>query len=99
MSTPVALITGGGSGIGLAVAEHLIRFHGFKVAIADIVQERVTEQASRLGSDSCLALHLDVTDYDSLCKAFVQTFECILGVTVRGHNNVDQDGLRRTNPH
>ncbi|KAF2168161.1 hypothetical protein M409DRAFT_65664 [Zasmidium cellare ATCC 36951] len=75
MSTPIALITGGGSGIGLAVAEHLIQFHGYKVAIADIVKERATEQAARLGSDHCLALHADVTDYDSQAKAFVQTFE------------------------
>lgn len=75
MSSPVALITGGGSGIGLAVAEHLIQFHGFRVAIADIVKERGKEQAARLGADHCLPLHLDVTDYDSQCKAFTQTFE------------------------
>ncbi|KAK4504914.1 hypothetical protein PRZ48_002877 [Zasmidium cellare] len=75
MSKPVALITGGGSGIGLAIAEHLIHFHGYKVAIADILQERATAQAARLGSDHCLAVHADVTDYDSQCKAFVQAFE------------------------
>ncbi|CAK4031120.1 Cis-2,3-dihydrobiphenyl-2,3-diol dehydrogenase [Lecanosticta acicola] len=75
MSTPIALITGGGSGIGLAVAEHLINFHGYRVAIADVVAERVKENASRLGDDTCLPLHLDVTNYGALSKAFVQTFE------------------------
>ena len=74
-TNPVALITGGGSGIGLAVAEHLINFHGYRVAIADIVAERVKENASRLGDDNCLALQLDVADYEALSKAFVQTFE------------------------
>lgn len=75
MSTPVALITGGGSGIGLSVAEHLIQFHGYKVAIADIDAERVKTQANNLGTERCLALHLDVAEYTALATAFTQTFE------------------------
>jgi 15-hydroxyprostaglandin dehydrogenase (NAD) len=74
MSAPVALVTGGGSGIGLALAEHLISVHGYKVAIADVVESRVREQATRLGTDNCLPLHLDVTDYDAYAQAFQQVF-------------------------
>ncbi|KAK3111683.1 hypothetical protein LTR53_012815 [Teratosphaeriaceae sp. CCFEE 6253] len=77
MSKPVALITGGGSGIGLAVAEHLIQFYGYRVAVLDVNAERGKVEADRLnaGSDSCLFLHVDVTDYDQQAKAFQQTFE------------------------
>lgn len=75
MSTPVALITGGASGIGFAVAEHLVQFHGYKVAICDIVEARVKSQSAALGPEHCLGLCVDVTDYDTLAKAFVQTYE------------------------
>ncbi|PPJ57018.1 hypothetical protein CBER1_00479 [Cercospora berteroae] len=74
MSSPVAFITGGGSGIGLAVAEHLIQFYGYRVAIADIVGERAKEQAARLG-DNCLGLHLDISDYSAQANAFLKTWE------------------------
>ena len=75
MGSPVALVTGGGSGIGLAVAEHLINQHGYKVAIIDIDSQRASEESSRLGSQNCLGITADVTDYDEQSRAFVQAFE------------------------
>lgn len=74
MSSPVAIVTGGGSGIGFAIAEHLIQFHGYKVAIFDLDEQRIQAQAAKLG-DNCLALRVDVTDYDKQAKAFLQTWE------------------------
>ena len=75
MDSPVALVTGGASGIGLAVTEHLIHHHGYKVAIVDIVPERVKEQSERLGSAACLGIQADISDYDQQANAFLQTFE------------------------
>ncbi|KAK4553864.1 hypothetical protein LTR86_009039 [Recurvomyces mirabilis] len=77
MARPVALITGGGSGIGLAVAEHLINFYGYKVAILDINAERGKTESGRInaGVDNCLFLQADVSNYDQQAKAFQQAFE------------------------
>lgn len=74
MSSPVAIVTGGGSGIGFTIAEHLIQFYGYKVAILDLDELRAKDQAAKLG-DNCLAVHADVTDYDQQAKAFLQTWE------------------------
>lgn len=75
MSSPVALVTGGGSGIGLGVTEHLINHHGYRVAIIDRDAKRVKEESERLGSNNCLGIACDVTDYNAQCQAFVQAFE------------------------
>jgi 15-hydroxyprostaglandin dehydrogenase (NAD) len=77
MARPVALVTGGGSGIGLAITEHLVNFYGYRVAILDIDAERGQTETNRLNaaSDSCLFLHVDVSNYEQQAKAFQQTFE------------------------
>lgn len=75
MNSPVALVTGGGSGIGLGVTEHLINLHGYRVAIVDRDAKRVKAESERLGSNNCLGIQGDVTNYEDQCKAFVQAFE------------------------
>ena len=75
MTSPVALVTGGGSGIGLGVTEHLINQHGYRVAILDRDPTRVKEESARLGSHKCLGIVGDITSYEVQCTAFTQTFE------------------------
>ena len=66
----IAFVTGGGSGIGLGMARAFLA-NGLKVAIGDVREDRLDrarETFSSYGSDF-IALHVDVTEYDSLVKA------------------------------
>ncbi len=54
----VALVTGGGSGLGAATARHLAG-RGARVAILDFDQARAAAVASEIGG---IALHVDVSD-------------------------------------
>ncbi|MBU6267132.1 MAG: SDR family oxidoreductase [Sphingomonadales bacterium] len=56
----VAVVTGGGSGIGAGIAEALLE-KGAKVAIADISAAHLAEESARLGG-KVLTVVLDVTD-------------------------------------
>ncbi|MET0902724.1 MAG: SDR family NAD(P)-dependent oxidoreductase [Acidimicrobiales bacterium] len=59
----VAVVTGGGSGVGLAVSHHLAR-HGHRVAVLDVVASAAEEAAESLrstGADS-IAAEVDVAD-------------------------------------
>ena len=56
----VAIVTGGGSGIGRAVAERVVA-EGGQVAVGDIDEERLGDVAAVLG-DACATLRCDVTD-------------------------------------
>jgi NAD(P)-dependent dehydrogenase (short-subunit alcohol dehydrogenase family) len=66
----VAFITGGGSGIGLGMAQVFMRA-GMKVVIADIRQEFLDQAMARLGSasGSVHAVRLDVTDRAAMARA------------------------------
>jgi NAD(P)-dependent dehydrogenase (short-subunit alcohol dehydrogenase family) len=72
----LALITGGGGGIGSAVGEGLAAF-GAKVVIADIFDEQAEDVVKKIGEagGEASALHLDVVDLhgmdasiDTLCQ-------------------------------
>lgn len=56
----VALVTGGGQGIGKGIAQRLVR-DGMRVIVADIDEEAAEETAAEYGA-SCIAVAVDVAD-------------------------------------
>ncbi len=56
-----AIITGGVSGLGLAVAQHLVK-HGGKVALFDVNDEKGAAAVAELGTDKAIFIKTDVTD-------------------------------------
>lgn len=72
MSKPSALITGGGSGIGQALAEHLVK-KGWKVTIADINEANGKATAESLGPNASF-VRTDVTDFDQQVAMFKHAF-------------------------
>jgi NAD(P)-dependent dehydrogenase (short-subunit alcohol dehydrogenase family) len=62
-----AFVTGGASGIGLAVVRALVR-EGARVAIADISEDWLADAVAELG-EAVLAVPLDVTDREGWARA------------------------------
>ena len=71
----VALVTGGGAGIGRAIAQRYIR-EGARVAIADINADLVRQTAKEIGAHPVVA---DVTDRQSI-DAMLSDIEQNIGV-------------------
>jgi rhamnulose-1-phosphate aldolase/alcohol dehydrogenase len=65
----VALVTGAGSGIGRAVAEHLAA-RGAAVAVLDLDGQAAEKVAEGIGKDTGLGLEADVSDEASVAAAF-----------------------------
>ena len=63
--TSSVLITGAGSGIGLAIAEHFIKKDYF-VTVTDINEAQLQQARNRLLNDRCQFLPLDVTQASSV---------------------------------
>ena len=61
LSQARAIVTGGVSGLGLAVAQHLVA-HGGKVALFDVNEEKGAAAAAELGADKAIFIKTDVTD-------------------------------------
>lgn len=86
-SGKVALITGGGQGIGQAIAERL-HADGFKVAIADLNIETARKVADRLGGKNggAIAVQVDVADRSSVYAAVDQAVSALGGFDVIVNN-------------
>jgi 15-hydroxyprostaglandin dehydrogenase (NAD) len=67
----VALITGGGSGMGLAVSRYLAG-KGWKISSADLNQQRGESAAKELDG---IFTKTDVTKYEDQAKAFSNTWD------------------------
>ncbi|WP_084355744.1 SDR family NAD(P)-dependent oxidoreductase [Novosphingobium lentum] len=80
----VAIVTGGGGGIGSAVARRLVS-EGARVAVADIFEESAKRVAETLG-DAAIAVAFDAADADSV-KALVEQTVSHFGKLDILHNN------------
>lgn len=69
----VAVITGGGSGIGAATA-HLLAAEGASVVVADIIGERAETVAAEVG-DAALAVTADISVEDDVIRMIDATLE------------------------
>jgi 15-hydroxyprostaglandin dehydrogenase (NAD) len=69
----ISIVTGAASGIGFALAKHLIA-RGFRVVLADIDDLKGKKAQEDLGPDA-LFLHCDVSDWDSSAAMFKKAYE------------------------
>jgi meso-butanediol dehydrogenase / (S,S)-butanediol dehydrogenase / diacetyl reductase len=76
-NTPVAVITGGARGIGLAVSEWFLA-HGYRVALIDIDAATLAATEARLADPQrVLALHADVSQPAQVNAAIARVGECL----------------------
>lgn len=68
-AAPVAAVTGGGAGIGLAFAERWIDGGG-RVVLLDVSTTGLQAGLDRLGRESARAIQMDVTDDAAVAAAF-----------------------------
>ena len=61
LSNVRAIVTGGVSGLGLAVARHLVA-HGGKAALFDVNEDKGAEAVAELGATNAVFIKTDVTD-------------------------------------
>lgn len=64
-----AVVTGGASGIGLAVTARLVE-DGWPVAVMDFNAEALAEAESEFAGDNVIFIQADVTDEDEVAAAF-----------------------------
>ena len=87
----VAVVTGGGAGIGKAIAVRLAS-EGAKVVVADIVEDAAKAVAEEIGSGS-IGIRCDVTNADD-AKTLIETADSLGGVDILVNNaGITRDGL------
>jgi 15-hydroxyprostaglandin dehydrogenase (NAD) len=76
-SIKTAIVTGGCSGIGLALVQHLLakQDQKWRVVLADIRQEAYEAISSSLDPERSLFVHTDVANWDDNAKLFKKAYE------------------------
>ena len=74
-----AVVTGGVSGLGLAVAQHLVA-HGGKVALFDVNDDKGAAAVAALGEDKARYFRTDVTDEDGVAANAAAANEFLSGL-------------------
>lgn len=74
-----AIVTGGVSGLGLAVARHLAA-NGGKVALFDVNDDKGTAAVASLGADKARYIRTDVTDEDAVVASVEAARDFLGGV-------------------
>ncbi|MGY0619185.1 SDR family NAD(P)-dependent oxidoreductase [Lysobacter sp. A378] len=81
LSTTLAIITGGVSGLGLAVAQHLVK-HGGKVALFDVNEDKGAAAVAGLGETSARFFSTDVSDEAAVVASVAAAREFLGGLNV-----------------
>jgi NAD(P)-dependent dehydrogenase (short-subunit alcohol dehydrogenase family) len=81
LSETRAIVTGGVSGLGLAVAQHLVR-HGGKVALFDVNDDKGTAAVAELGEGNARYYRTDVSDEAGVAANVAAASEFLGGLNV-----------------
>ena len=79
LSDTRAVITGGVSGLGLAVAQHLVA-HGGKVALFDVNDDKGNAAVAELGNGNARYFRTDVTDEEGVAANMAAASEFLGGL-------------------
>ena len=81
LATTRAVITGGVSGLGLAVAQHLVK-HGGRVALFDVNDEKGSAAVTDLGAANARYFRTDVTDEAGVAANVAEARDFLGGLNV-----------------
>lgn len=76
-----AVVTGGVSGLGFAVAQHIVR-NGGKAALFDINDQKASTALAELGAGSAMYLRTDVSDETQVAENMAKAREFMQGLNV-----------------
>ena len=92
-----AIVTGGVSGLGLAVAQHLVA-NGGKVALFDVNEEKGAAAVAELGESNARFFRTDVTDEAGVAAAADGDLSPSGSIVVRILRNRNRSPLRTNRP-